>query len=1606
MLPRRIGLGAPLALLAVQLAAARFSPAPARPLHTYATEPQEASAPGVKKFRHSFESRMSTGAMYAVQWEVDADPATILSLDVEHQNGARILDCRRNSLRLLLRSTHSQQISSLQHIVASKDFHDCPHIDDGDHLYHRVESVKSVTQASEGRLAIEFATQPLEDATHIFPSMSVQLQFVPKFLMDRFDVSVADRARRLQEDGANTASWAGGSVNSYASPYQEAAQSSNIGASGSLQAGSNASSAASAFVNAINGQMSTGNTQMSNQVQPTIADNQVDLLKDLSPKTIENIGWNWDYNANTTRNPEFVVQYPGGNSWLRLHQPYLKAHFGVVMNFSSVFPDITSTPQVSMKAEVKGMADMNIDLATEARFTDQGTKVSSSTLLHNIHFPFLGQEKEWMKAFDVDIGGVPVKVQPGFTCHLNAWHVGELEGSLRLALKTLLIVDGMITYDSDAGMQSNFTATARNVNFTPPTWMLFTKHFELGVEMVPELWMKGGLGPINGMEFGVGLRPFFNVSIMQKGQSAIGGLEDVGEINELIVMPTRVSGLTDGQPFCVKISTNGLSRKSSTQIPLHGGTVTFTDMIDDFNFGSVDRLALTSSNISVEILGSCRDSDVVSTGTIVCLSLMDGSCYPDPMTVKMTKPVGAAGAPTVFLSTAWHDSPVAYLLQKVRGIAFRAPVIDVVRPFAEEWFQQHKIDEMTASYQLLVTRDGKTYTIPFQINETSSDESLLKLKSAYQEELGQQYLDDWAENEEGGTECSKYGTSGSCPASACVWDTQCVAKKAIRLDLQISDQTVGNAVMPPVRWNEGDWFSPQTTSLLDSDSMFASSDPSGLGWGDAVVVALKEPSGQHQINADASIQVQVTDTALSTYWIFPYEATQFREGDEKVTLAWTVTMQYNWYQATIKGQLSFKISLLESSGNSLTPTSWSQELQDLKCTSDQDEVEVHTYTDAVVPCVFEYDFEVPSGLVSAADKVVVFLIEWDDHWGRQHSMESVPVQIMGSSRRLLELMVPSDGDVISIGNANRHLDIAWSRRLRDTEAKDRHHMQKKAPLLRPKVKHLELPQSVDLSVSRVGDGSTVYSRVEHPTRDWWAHVPHRELANWPEGDYIVNLRWQDHHGKQEETKGFRICGSCAERKGDMTVKAERRRLQENSIHFGTAPSNHGLAWGNEEDRTHMSNSDLWKARTETIDCDAKPLEYDFGFGVTLKNDLKNVLIPNDVPLLGGHSMAPDWSSPATVLIQDEEGDSLEHLFPAGVCAGGACAGEMPGCKPDPVNPINIKQIVFKLSRVFKLEDFLGASDNEENVKRAIAYGLALLPEAIEVWAEEEEPCDNFDSMMDCPGRCHWDGNVCYKKGSPPTTSTMRPTTMTTTTTTMTLATTTLPTTTALPTIPTTTTLPTLPPLATASSTLATTSATIPAAATAAVAVTAAATGTTANMVTAAAVPTIPHDFLEGQTTATTTMAPGMFMSQTTTDVVNLSQTTTNVANPRRLSHLVGRESDHLVVKVVRPMLFTFDEKKIQRLIDVGAFDLLSDKREKTHGRVSIVGFELRAPETQPQEAQDDVAQELVSLPGSALLLFIGMVAMATVTVGFAVRMAKRRGYEVVETAEESARELP
>jgi hypothetical protein len=391
---------------------------------------------------------------------------------------------------------------------------------------------------------------------------------------------------------------------------------------------------------------------------------------------------------NTTKNPQFKYIFPGGVGLMRLHQPYLIANLGLRVNFSSQMKDIRKPPHVFIRSEINGTANLNADIATMLNFTKQKAAGVLNGVVKkllpdlNISSPL---EHMFISPLKLNLGGTPLTIQPTFNTQLKAYHIGLMEGSLRVGLKTQLEIVGSMTFDTADGLDTNISAKALNVEFTPPNWMIFTEAFELGMMLEPELCMKGGFADMEDMSMCLSFRPYFNVSVKQEGadsSSLYGGADSAyssgSELAYLAVYPYRATGLPAGKDYSIVVSAN--NKTINTTLQMSTGVAEFFDDVDKFLLGEMTEAQLIGSPIQVEIMENGITSS--GQGTAYCKSLVNGMCNPNPVVVT----VNVDGQDVqVELAVVLASSPTNFLKSQTKSISLRFPTVTASGEVLRSW---------------------------------------------------------------------------------------------------------------------------------------------------------------------------------------------------------------------------------------------------------------------------------------------------------------------------------------------------------------------------------------------------------------------------------------------------------------------------------------------------------------------------------------------------------------------------------------------------------------------------------------------------------------------------------------------------------------------------------------------------------------------------------------------------------------------------------------------------------------------------------------------------------------------------------------------------------
>jgi len=177
-----------------------------QPLRDFAAGPGgPGAAAGVRRFRHEERRFLADGGAVGLRWEADADPAELLGLDWERQNGVSLAECRPDQLVLHVPKSYAEQSERWRHVAVSSSLHRCRHLH-GKNLYHRVLRVVRMVALgqSEEHHAVTLATEELPSHAHVFRHCRFSLSLTPPLSVGP---PAGGARRRLQSEGAAKYSW-------------------------------------------------------------------------------------------------------------------------------------------------------------------------------------------------------------------------------------------------------------------------------------------------------------------------------------------------------------------------------------------------------------------------------------------------------------------------------------------------------------------------------------------------------------------------------------------------------------------------------------------------------------------------------------------------------------------------------------------------------------------------------------------------------------------------------------------------------------------------------------------------------------------------------------------------------------------------------------------------------------------------------------------------------------------------------------------------------------------------------------------------------------------------------------------------------------------------------------------------------------------------------------------------------------------------------------------------------------------------------------------------------------------------------------------------------
>eukprot|EP00931_Biecheleriopsis_adriatica_P074692 TRINITY_DN4869_c0_g1_i1.p1 TRINITY_DN4869_c0_g1~~TRINITY_DN4869_c0_g1_i1.p1 ORF type:complete len:1392 (+),score=293.48 TRINITY_DN4869_c0_g1_i1:62-4177(+) len=895
-----------------------------RPFSVYETgEPSGPHhPPGVRNFRHREDHELEDGSEFSLHWDVDVDPETLLELDLEHRNGAQMVDCGHDHLVLQLHGEALQRLDRLRHVTASSLLHGCRHLQ-GENLYHRIENVNKVSplSGSDSGTIVEFHTKELETAHEVFPSIKLFIHSMPAGAQDPEVLARKLLTKRQQAEQPQ--------------PKE----------SGERQLAGIFDMMKSAMGNI--GEVHGGNLNFQSGMQPDDAnDNQQNSFFNLaSPQEQDHFHWNWNYKANSTENPQYKYTFPGATAWLRLFKPYIDSNVGFSMNLSSHIPELMQPPHVLTDALVQSVSDMDLDVGMAADFTKDESSSVLDNVLDTFPIPILSKIKadteQFMRPMVFHVGATPVSVEPGWSMNMKIFHIGRMKGTMRVGLKTKMLTQGLSHFDTTFGEQHNFSARMLNVSFTPPTWLLFTQAFQLGVELAPSMWIKGDFGSMKGMEMGFGMRPYFNVSVIQENPDGTG-------VTDLAIYPYRAVGLPMGKNYAVKITANGQYKITATQMST--GVIEFQNKVSNFDFGPMAQEDLIKSPIQVDILENGQEPPV-ATGTATCSEITAGVCTPSPLEARMT----LDGQPVlVHLLGVFESNSLSALEAKMESVSVRFPMVTLNPGTSSQSISQMITSPANAGQTYLqLYHNGHTFRAKL-VPKIGNMPNVMKSDDIW--ELGPSFLDAWK-------------NGGYLPTST---SDLTAARLKSMVQLVVNGKVVATGELQPLSFQE----EKPVTSVEDLDSEETSSVQPV-----PAQVVLNSVGDKPVMIGSAQIELDLMPPDYGAFWVQPFEAGTFATGTP-YTFAWTT------HGAVLGSYYAFNLSILEVASNGvLSAPTWQKELE-VNCTENT-EIPVHRYYGGGTPsCLFEYQLVAPA---SVAGKNVIVIASWTDALDLPHYMPSAPI---------------------------------------------------------------------------------------------------------------------------------------------------------------------------------------------------------------------------------------------------------------------------------------------------------------------------------------------------------------------------------------------------------------------------------------------------------------------------------------------------------------------------------------------------------------------------------------------------------------------------------------
>jgi len=868
--------------------------------------------PNIRHYRHRVDQRFEDGSDFSLHWDVDTDPESLLELDLEHPRGVRIVACGHDRLVLQVPKDILQRLEKLEHITASHALHSCEHLVDKN-LYHRVHKVGKVLSSEANSTAlVEMHTKELATVQEIFRSCRYHIHVMPAGAKDPKVLEEELRSRSNRRLSESFLDFVRDSVNSI-------------------------------------GEIHGGDMQFKTGFTPDQANDQQDntFFNLNNPTEKDRFHWNYTYKANSSENPQYKYTFPGGKAWMRLFHPKVHAWLGFTMNLSSHMPEITQPPHETVDVLIQSFADFDLDIGTAADFDKDRSNSVLRNVLDVFPIPMLSKLKAdtamFMRPFTFHIGGTPVTVTPGWSINMKIFHIGQMKGTMRVGLESKLLSRGTMHFDTTFGEQHNFSTEMKNVNFTSPAWMIFTKHFQLGVEFAPNVWLKGGFGILSDVEMGFGVRPYYNCTISQE-------LDDGSETEPVAIYPYRVVGLPPSKIYAVKISASGEFKTTAFQ--LSTGVIEFNNKVEAFSFPPMTLHDLKTNAMQVEIIEMTGGSEVaVAAGSFVCQQIIDGECTPNPTEVHM---VVDGEECIVYLGIYFKANPLSVLHSNMQSISIRFPMFTVNQQAADV---QDELANMEDCH-LDLYHGGRAYRADFK-PKFPGQTSLYTSETIW--ELGPCFTELWMTKPVAVMQAdhSENGKRLQNRIEMVCKNKQTNAEKLLATGVML--QTNMKEKKPITHLEDLESERSEEMQTLPSQIM------------------LVDPNTPGKMIGSTQIELDLMPCEYSAFFVQPYEAAKFVVG-ETYTFAWAT------HGAEAGSYYYFRFYFYEVLTNGAMGTEYLHHDLEVQCSKDP-RAKVHRYYGGQLPCVFEKEVVCPQ---NATGKSLFAVAKWHDAMNLPHLMSSPP----------------------------------------------------------------------------------------------------------------------------------------------------------------------------------------------------------------------------------------------------------------------------------------------------------------------------------------------------------------------------------------------------------------------------------------------------------------------------------------------------------------------------------------------------------------------------------------------------------------------------------------